>query len=234
MAGVASTIGTIPVKKRTIKTASTKHEKKYYALGCRHIIGIDEAGRGPWAGPVSAGAVCLPLDHTDLTQALKGVRDSKQLSARQRDNVYETIKEVALAWGIGHSTAQEIDEIGIVPATILAMTRALDAALKDADFTPDCLFIDDMILPELRHVHQVSMIEGDSRSLSIAAASVLAKVWRDTYMLEIDAEFPQYGFAEHKGYGTAKHQAALKKYGVTPVHRQYYAPIRAIKEGKDG
>ena len=211
-----------------MKTASLRHEKRYYQRGHRYIIGIDEAGRGPWAGPVAAGAVCLPLERDDLSKVLRGVRDSKQMTEKQRLELVETIKEVALVWGVGHATAAEIDEIGIVPATMLAMQRALETALHDEPFEPDCLFIDDMLLPELLHYPQISLIEGDSRSLSIAAASVLAKTWRDAYLLEVDAEFPQYGFAQHKGYGTAAHRAALKQYGPCPLHRQTYRPIREL------
>ena len=216
-------------KKRSPKTASLRHERKYFKLGYRHIIGIDEAGRGPWAGPVSAGAVCLPLDQPDLPKVLKGVRDSKQLSALQRETLVETIKETAIVWGIGHASAAEIDEHGIVQATQFAMERALFAALEDETVEPDCLFIDDMLLPTLKQYHQVSLIEGDSRALSIAAASILAKTWRDAHMIELDSEFPQYGFAQHKGYGTQAHQAALKSLGTTPIHRQTFRPIRELK-----
>lgn len=215
-------------KPRSTKTASLRHEYTYFRRGHRYIIGIDEAGRGPWAGPVSAGAVCLPLERDDLSKALKGVRDSKQMTENQRTTLAETIKEVALVWGVGHATATEIDEIGIIPATMLAMQRALETALSEEPFEPSCLFIDDMLLPELLHYPQISLIEGDSRSLSIAAASVLAKTWRDAYLLDIDAEFPQYGFAQHKGYGTAAHRAALKQYGPSPVHRHTYRPIREL------
>jgi ribonuclease HII len=216
------------MKRRSVKTASLKHERKYLPLGCRYIVGIDEAGRGPWAGPVAAGAVCLPITQDDLTVVLKGVRDSKQMTAAQRERLAERIKDVSVAWGIGSASAQEIDDVGIVPATRTAMKRALDDALSRAQFTPDCLFLDDMLLPDYRHIPQVSMIEGDSRSLSIAAASVIAKVWRDAYMLDLDAEFPHYGFASHKGYGTPQHLAALKQYGPSPVHRTYYRPIREL------
>lgn len=215
-------------QKRARRTASVKHERKYYEIGYRHILGIDEVGRGPWAGPVTAGAVCLPLDRKDLTDVLKGVRDSKQMSANQRETLNETIKEVALAWGIGNASAMEIDEIGIVPATTLAMQRAVELALKDAEFDADCLFIDDMLLPKLGQYHQVSLIGGDARCLSIASASVIAKVWRDAHMKAIDEQYPQYGFAEHKGYGTPQHQTALAQYGVTPIHRTYYKPVQAL------
>jgi len=219
-------------KQRTVKTASLKHERKYAAMGCRYIVGIDEVGRGPWAGPVTAAAVCLPLTEEKLSEKLKGVRDSKKMTANQRELLAAVIKEVALAWGIGSCSANEIDDLGIVPATQQAMIRALNDAQSRTKIKFDCLFLDDMILPEIRDISQVSMIEGDSRSLSIAAASVVAKVWRDDYMRDLDAEFPQYGFADHKGYGTAKHEAALRQYGVLPVHRHYYAPIRKLIEGK--
>ena len=219
--------------KRKDRTASLKHERHYYSLGYTHIIGIDEVGRGPWAGPVTAGAVCLPIARDDLSKLLKGVRDSKKMTARQREALDQTIKDVAITWGIGSASSEEIDDLGIVPATHLAMRRALEEATKDIDFEPDALFLDDMLMPELRHTHQVSLIEGDSRTLSIAAASVIAKVHRDEIMLEFDAEFPHYGFAEHKGYGTAKHLQALKQFGILPIHRQYYAPIQAILRGDD-
>ena len=220
-------------KTRSMKTASLRHERTYFQRGHRYIIGIDEAGRGPWAGPVAAGAVCLPLERDDLSKVLRGVRDSKQMTVNQRQTLVETIKEIALVWGVGHATAAEIDEIGIVPATMLAMQRALEAALHEEPFEPSCLFIDDMLLPELLHYPQISLIEGDSRSLSIAAASVLAKTWRDDHLLEMDAEFPQYGFAQHKGYGTPAHRAALKQYGPSPVHRQSYRPIRELSASDD-
>jgi len=116
-----------------------------------------------------------------------------------------------------------------VQATQFAMQRALFAALEAETIEPDCLFIDDMLLPTLKQYHQVSLIEGDSRALSIAAASILAKTWRDSYMVELDGEFPQYGFAQHKGYGTQAHQAALKSLGPTPIHRQTFRPIRELK-----
>lgn len=218
-------------KPRTPKTASLKHERKYLSLGYRCLFGIDEAGRGPWAGPVSAGAVCLPVERDDLSKVLRGVRDSKELNALQRESLIDTIKDVAIAWGIGSASAKEIDQIGIVPATRLAMRRALEAAIAQGSVQPDCLFIDDMLLPEIKHVPQVSLIEGDSRALSIAAASILAKLWRDAVMLEIDAEFPQYGFSRHKGYGTPEHQAALKAYGPSPLHRRSYRPVRDVMTG---
>ena len=215
-------------KSRKPKTASLKHERNYYRIGCKIIFGIDEAGRGPWAGPVSAGAVALPLNRKDLPKALQGIRDSKEMTPLQRTSLVENIKEIALAWGVGHASSQEIDKIGIVPATKTAMQRALSAALQDSKLEPDCLFLDYMLWPERRDIPQVSIVSGDKYSLSIACASVLAKVWRDEFMMELDAEFPHYGFAKHKGYGTALHRQALETYGPSEHHRQYYKPIQLL------
>ncbi len=214
--------------KRRNLTASLKHEHELYAQGFRHIFGLDEAGRGPWAGPVAAGAVCLPLERSDLGKLLAGVRDSKQMTPRQRAQLVGQIQAAALAWGVGSASSQEIDQEGIVPATRRAMRRALDAALAQVDFQPDCLLLDAMLWPEMAHIPQVSLIGGDARSLSIAAASVLAKVWRDEYMIARDRDLPQYGFASHKGYGTARHQAALEMYGPSPLHRCSFEPVRRL------
>jgi ribonuclease HII len=221
-------------KKRALKTASLRHERRYSLLGLRHIVGVDEAGRGPWAGPVAAGAVCLPLERDDLPELLKGVRDSKLTPVNQRDPLAEVIKEVAITWGVGSASAEEIDAYGIVPATARAMQRAVEDALAKIDFMPDCLFIDDMLLPMLPHIPQVSLVGGDERSLSIAAASIIAKTWRDAYMAELDAQYPQYGFAAHKGYGTPGHQAALRQYGPSPAHRVTFRPVANWNVGGDG
>lgn len=210
------------------QTASLKHERDYHARGYTFIFGLDEAGRGPWAGPVAAGVVCLPLDRRDLGKILAGVRDSKQMTSRQRAGLVERIQSTALAWGVGSASSAEIDDLGIVPAVKLAMRRALDVALAKVDFAPSCLFLDALLWPEMGHIPQVSMIGGDQRSLSIAAASVLAKVWRDEYMTDLDKELPQYGFAEHKGYGTPRHQAALETYGPSPIHRMTFAPVKKL------
>ena len=215
------------------KTASLIHERNYQNMGCNIIFGIDEAGRGPWAGPVSAGAVALPLNRHDLNKALAGVRDSKEMTPRQRESLVDTIKEVALAWGVGHATAKEIDKYGILPATKKAMKRALQTAMDTSNLKPDCLFLDYMLWPEKQDIPQVSIVSGDKHSLSIACASVLAKVWRDEFMMELDAEFPQYGFAKHKGYGTQLHRDALEKYGPIEFHRQYYKPIQMLLKTDD-
>lgn len=211
---------------RKPKTASLVHERHYYRLGCQIIFGLDEAGRGPWAGPVAAAAVALPLQRNDLAKRLAGVRDSKEMRASQRSLLVDKIKDMALAWGLGYSRASEIDRFGIAAASKTAMQRALDNALTDNNIKPDCLFLDYMLLPERRHIPQVSIVSGDKHSLSIACASVIAKVWRDEFMIELDAQCPQYGFARHKGYGTAAHRQALEQHGPSPYHRRGYKPVQ--------
>jgi ribonuclease HII len=207
------------------RTASLTYEHQYLESGCHKIVGIDEAGRGTWAGPVAAGAVCLPLERLDLAKVLEGVRDSKQMTPRQRGSLVERIKEIAVAWGVGSASSAEIDEFGIVPATKLAMGRALEMT----KLQPDCLFLDSLAWPE-KNIPQISLVKGDSRSLSIAAASVIAKVWRDEYMRELDKQYPQYQFARHKGYGTAIHHAALRQFGPCAIHRMTFAPLRALTQ----
>ncbi|MCE2471476.1 MAG: ribonuclease HII [Anaerolineae bacterium] len=208
------------------KTAGLVHERHYLRAGCRCIVGIDEAGRGPLAGPVAAAAVALPLERNDLSRLLRGARDSKEMSPAQREAVDGAIKELALAWGIGRSSAEEIDYLGIVPATKAAMQRALEQALAKGNIQPDCLFFDYMLWPERRDIPQVSIVNGDKHSLSIACASVIAKVWRDARMRELDALYPQYGFAQHKGYGTDAHRRALRRYGPCAEHRRSFEPVR--------
>lgn len=214
-------------KKQLAKpTASLSLEAGLRARGHRWIAGIDEAGRGAWAGPVAAGAVVLPLDRVDLAEALEGVNDSKKLTARTRESLIDQIKATALAWGVGRAEAGEIDKLGIVPATCLAMQRALDQVRQIV--APDFLLLDSIRWPELERSdlpHQ-AIIHGDSLSLSIAAASVLAKVTRDAWMVDYDCQYPQYGFAQHKGYGVPQHQAALKEFGACPLHRMSFAPLR--------
>lgn len=213
--------------------ANLMYEKQIRAEGYDTIVGIDEAGRGPWAGPVVAGAVCLPLHDRDLTKKLRGVRDSKIMSVKQRDDGAAAIKEIATAWGVGVASSAEIDEFGIVPATKFAMTRALDHLLAQfPGFRPQCLFLDAMVWPEMAGRYpQISLVGGDARSLSIAAASVLAKTHRDALMVELDTEFPLYGFADHKGYGTARHKAALAAHGVCALHRVTFRPVAAFISG---
>jgi len=199
-------------------------EHQLLAKGYHLIAGIDEAGRGAWAGPVVAAAVILPLDRRDLRAALRGVNDSKQLTARQRERFFDVIHEVALAVGVGGAGPGEIDRDGIVPATRTAMERAV-AMLNPQ---PNALLIDSLNLQSLISLPQRSLNYGDSLSLSIAAASIVAKVSRDRALAALDARYPGYGFARHKGYGTAAHHAALKRLGVTEIHRKSYAPVRAL------
>ncbi len=212
---------------RSNATASLQHERHYFRYGCRFIIGLDEAGRGPLAGPVAAAAVALPLERTDLSRILRGLRDSKDMNAPQREAMSARIKDMALAWGIGHSSADDIDRIGIIGATKAAMQSALEQALSRTDRQPDCLFLDYMLWPERRDIPQASIVHGDRYSLSIAAASVLAKVWRDAQMVKLDARHSQYGFAQHKGYGTPSHLRALKQFGPCDAHRRSFQPVRA-------
>ncbi len=188
-------------------------ERRLWALGYSRIAGIDEAGRGPWAGPVVAAAVILP-PREDVLQALAGVTDSKRLSPAQREALFHRIHRVALGVGVGEASAREIDAMGIVPATQLAMHRAI-VALPEP---PDYLLIDYVSLPDVT-LPQEAIVKGDARVLSIAAASIIAKVTRDRIMVEMDARYPGYGFARHKGYGTRAHREALRRLGPSPIHR---------------
>ncbi|MCD7762395.1 MAG: ribonuclease HII [Lachnospiraceae bacterium] len=183
------------------------YEHKYEDLGL--VCGIDEAGRGPLAGPVVAGAVILPRDCEILY-----LNDSKKLSAARREELFDEIQDKAIAYGIGMASPARIDEINILQATYEAMREALSGL----DPQPSVLLNDAVTIPEVALL-QVPIIGGDGKSLSIAAASVLAKVTRDRIMIEYDRIFPEYGFASHKGYGSAAHIEALKKYGPTPIHR---------------
>lgn len=177
------------------------------------ICGVDEAGRGPLAGPVCAAAVILPPD-----LELEGLNDSKKLSEKRREALYPLICEQALAYGIAFASEQEIDELNILQATFLAMRRAVgQLGLK-----PDLALVDGNREPDFGDIPVRTIIKGDSRSANIAAASILAKVTRDSFMLEQDAVYPQYGFAVHKGYGTQKHYAALREFGPCPIHRRSF------------
>jgi len=209
---------------------SLAYERQLQHLGYRHILGMDEAGRGAWAGPVCVAAVCLPPGRPALRAALREVRDSKAMSPRRREGVAPRIREQALTWGLGEASRQEIDALGIDAATRQAMQRALlDACQRRSGFEPDCLFLDALIWPEmLPRYPQVTLIKGDARSLTVAAASVLAKTWRDERMRALDEEFPGYGFRQHKGYGTAGHRRALERLGPAPAHRRSYQPLRAF------
>ncbi len=176
------------------------------------ICGIDEAGRGPLAGPVVAGAVVLPRDCEILY-----LNDSKKLSAKRRDELFDEIKEKAVAYGIGMSSPARIDEINILQATYEAMVHAVE----DLNVVPDLLLNDAVTIPQLP-IKQVGIVKGDARSVSIAAASIMAKVTRDRLMVEYAELYPEYGFEGHKGYGSAAHIVALKEHGPCPIHRQTF------------
>lgn len=205
------------------------YERIFWQQGASRVAGLDEAGRGPWAGPVVAAAVILPADPA-VGAALTGVRDSKQLSAQQRAQLLPIIQQVALAWGVGAVPADQIDRLGIVPATRMAMEQAL-AALP---VPPQALLIDAVRLPAIP-LPQRNVIHGDALCLSIAAASIVAKVTRDRLMAEMDERYPGYGFARHKGYGTRVHAQALATLGACPLHRRSFAPVaRACQTGIGG
>ena len=192
-------------------------EMTLWQQGVQFIAGVDEAGRGALAGPVAAGAVILPVD-PELTLRLSGVRDSKQMTPEARELWAEQLQAVACGCGVGYASNQEIDAFGIVPATRLAVQRALEAL----PMQPQHLLVDYLELPDTT-VPQTSLVQGDRRSLSIAAASILAKTGRDALLRQLDLEFPGYGFAQHKGYGTLAHRQALAQLGPSPVHRLSFA-----------
>jgi ribonuclease HII len=193
------------------------------AAGHTRIVGMDEVGRGAWAGPVCAAAVALPLDRPDLLDLLAGVRDSKQLRPAQREALAPRIREVAEAVGLGWASSGEVDELGILPATRLAFVRAVKALGVEVD----ALLLDYIHLPEL-DLPQRSLPKADARCLSVAAASVVAKVERDRLMTALEQDFPGYGFARHKGYGTRAHREALERLGASPMHRLTWRPLREI------
>lgn len=197
--------------------------------GHRHIAGVDEAGRGCWAGPVVAAAVVLSEQALAEPQLLAGVDDSKQLSPAERAQIYPRVLALAADVGVGVVPAFLIDAYGIVPATRLAMTCALLSLRRP----PEALLIDALPLPTLPWPQEV-LIKGDARSLSIAAASVVAKVTRDRLMAGAELAFPGYGFAAHKGYGTAAHQRALRALGPCAIHRRTFQPLLDLAEGTRG
>lgn len=187
-------------------------ENEYREKGFNIICGVDEAGRGPLAGPVYAAAVILPSDCV-----IEGLNDSKKLTGKKREALFDEIKEKALAYGIASADEKEIDEINILNATFLAMKRAI-ASLS---VRPDLALIDGNQKPHT-DIEEVTVIKGDAKSMSIAAASVLAKVSRDRFMLEMAEKYPQYEFARHKGYGTKLHYEKIAQYGVCDIHRRTF------------
>lgn len=186
-----------------------EYEHLYRSQGFAAVCGVDEAGRGPLAGPVFAAAVILPDGLENI-----GLNDSKKLTEKKRDALLDIITEKAVAWCVASADEKEIDELNILNATFLAMKRAVDGLAV----RPDLALIDGNRRPGTG-IREETIVKGDAKSISIAAASILAKVSRDRYMLELDKKYPEYCFAKHKGYPTALHYEMIKKYGVSPVHR---------------
>ena len=192
-----------------------QYEQKYWQSGKKYLAGIDEAGRGPLAGPVVSAAVILPQDIE-----LPGVKDSKKISEKKREVLYGNIQKKALSVGIGWSDVAEIDEKNILQATYQAMRQAVG----NLNINPEILLVDGR-KADIKHFQQESIIDGDAKSLSIAAASIIAKVTRDRMMRQFDIVFPEYGFAKHKGYGTKQHIEAIQKSKATPIHRKSFNPV---------
>jgi ribonuclease HII len=190
-------------------------EEKARRQGFQVIAGLDEAGRGPLAGPVVAAAVVLPR-----TRSMQGVADSKTLKAEQREKALSLIRKRALGIGIGIVEAEEIDRLNILRASL----KAMELALQDLSLSPDCLLIDGLHTLRLP-LNQQAIIKGDGRCLSIAAASIVAKVTRDRLMVDYHERYPQYNFARHKGYGTREHLQAIREHGCCPLHRQSFRTI---------
>lgn len=200
-------------------------EKKSKDAGYRFIVGIDEAGRGPLAGPVSAAAVILPEGYShDLLD------DSKKLTEKKRESIYEDLmNDDEILWGLSFAEPKEIDEINILKATHAAMGRAVDDLLKKISIDRDSVYclIDGLPVKGFSYASE-GIVKGDGKSLSIAAASIIAKVSRDRKMVEYGEQYPEYGFERHKGYGTKAHMEALHAHGVTPIHRQSFAPVAQL------
>ena len=204
-----------------------------FEQGYCFVAGLDEAGRGCLAGPVVAAAVILPLspptteeateNNPDIMTRLAGVNDSKQLTEAMRERLYDVVMQHALAVGIGIGAVEVIDERNILQAT----KHAMRLALKQLSPSPQALLLDALLLSDIS-LPQRSIIKGDARCLSIAAASIIAKVTRDRLMVQLHSHYPQYGFNQHKGYGTPAHLAALHQYGATPHHRRSFAPVREL------
>lgn len=199
-----------------------RFEKELWEERFRVVAGLDEAGRGAWAGPVFAAAVALPNDER-VCQLLAGVRDSKQMTALQRERWKDCIKSVSVAWAVDSASETEIDAFGIVEATCMAMQRAIDQLV----YPPNHLLVDYLAIHDCA-CPQLSLPKGDCQSLSIAAASVLAKTARDAFMVALDGQHPGYGLARHKGYGTALHRRALEQLGPAAIHRKTFRPIAEL------
>lgn len=198
-------------------------ELKFHRQGLTLVAGLDEVGRGAWAGPLLAGAVILPPPTRALRHCLAGVNDSKQLTAEQRDECAALIRRHSVAWACGSVSVTELDELGITGATHQAMHRAICALAV----WPQGLLLDAFALP-LSALPQRAIIRGDSYSFSIAAASIIAKTTRDALMIDLASRYPQYGFESNKGYGTPSHRSALRQCGLSPAHRRSWRPIQEL------
>ena len=200
-----------------------KIEEEIYLKGAQSIAGIDEAGRGPLAGPVVVACVVMPRD-----SMIEGVNDSKKVSEKKREKLYDEIIQEAIAYGVGIISQEEIDKINILNATKEGLTLAIKEMEKDLKEKqrgfekPELILVDALTKIDTDHIPYRSIIKGDAKSYSIAAASIIAKVTRDRIMREWDEVYPMYGFAKHKGYGTASHIAAIKEYGLCPLHRRSF------------
>ena len=193
-----------------------QHERGWWDQGIEHIAGVDEAGMSPLAGPIVAAAVVMPHD-----ARWRGVDDSKKLTKTRRDQLAAHIKSDAVAWAVGTVTPDEIDTLNVYHGGLLAMRRAVEGL----GLTPGALLVDARTIPDVSPP-QEPLIKGDARSLSIAAASIIAKTTRDDYMVEMAAKYPGYGFAQHKGYPVAAHKEALIRLGPCPIHRKSFAAVR--------
>jgi ribonuclease HII len=206
-----------------VRGPTLDEERELWQNGYRFVAGLDEVGRGAWAGPVFAAAVILPCSSPDVEVHLSRVRDSKQLSPQQRNNLVAPISEMAVAVSLAQVSCEDVDRLGIVGATRLAMRVAIDGL----PLRPDYLLIDALQLPQVL-LPQKAIIKGDALCLSISAASIIAKVARDRLLVELDSQYPGYGFAHHKGYGTPEHRRALERLGLCPIHRRSYRPVRDL------
>jgi len=211
-----------PIKRPAPDFAAERAMAALYGLP---IAGIDEAGRGPWAGPVVAAAVILDMD----CELPEGINDSKRLTESQRDRLFDAITGCAVAYGVGLVGPEDIDRINIRQATHLAMSRAIEALVLSGP--PPVAVLVDGNDPPAFSVPTRALVDGDALSLSIASASILAKVTRDRMMVALDAEHPGYGFGRHKGYGTAQHAEALLRLGPCPIHRMTFAPVASARRG---
>jgi len=202
----------------------TKLEERLWSEGYKLIVGLDEAGRGPLAGPVVASGVVI----SDLSQVIPEVRDSKKMTEKQRDKAYLEIKKLSLAYGIGLVGPREIDKMGIQNAVLQAMTTAVEIIERKLNSKVDYIIADGMNILSIKNYKMEKITKGDLHHYSIAAGSVLAKVTRDRIMREYHEKYPEYGFDTHVGYGTKKHMEALKKYGATEIHRRSFSPVNKL------